>query len=198
MYLRTDEESEVAEAICMASRTADNLERDINSWRWVVIALHNAVQGFMVLSLRHGNGLLALSDESYTKWMEAHENNSTYPRNEKLDGYLNLYKKVKSSELGTIGGNKNFIPKGTQGRSIKKLNEIRNEFIHFTPKGWSLEVDGLPSICMDCVAFIEFLGWDTENIFWHKQNHKEQSQLCCKKLINQMEHLDSVYSSINS
>lgn len=198
MYLRTDEESEAAEAICMASRTADDLERDINSWRWVVLALHNAVQGFMVLSLRHGNGLLALSDKSCKEWMEAYENNGPYPRNEKLDRYLNLYKKVKSNELGTIGGNKKFIPKGTQGKSIKKLNEIRNGFIHFTPKGWSFSVDGLPRICVDCSALIEFLGWETENIFWHEPNYKEQSQLCCKKLISQMEHLDSVYSSISS
>lgn len=198
MYLRTDEESEAAEALCMASRVADDLERNINAWRWVVLALHNAVQGFMVLSLRHGNGLLALSDESYKKWMEAHENNGPYPNNEKLDGYLNLYKKIKNSEIGSIGGNTNFTPKGTQGKSIKKLNEIRNDFIHFTPKGWSLEVDGLPLICKDCLSLIEFLGWDTENIFWHEQNYKEQSQLCCKKLINQMERLDRVYSSISS
>jgi len=198
MYLRTDEELEAAEAICMASRTADNLERDISSWRWAVIALHNAVQGFMVLSLRHGNGLLALSDKSYKEWMEAYEKNESYPIKEKLDDYLNLYKKVKSSELGTIGGNTNFTPKETQGTSIKKLNEIRNEFIHFTPKGWSLEVDGLPQICIDCAALIEFLGWKTDNIYWHNPSYKEQAQLCCKKLITQMEDLNSVYSSISS
>ena len=80
MYLRTNEEAEAAEAICMASKVADGLERDLKLWRWVVISLHNAVQGFMVLSLRHGNGLLALDDKSFSEWMEAHEKGGPYPR----------------------------------------------------------------------------------------------------------------------
>jgi len=198
MYLRTNEEAEAAEALHMASKLADELERNITSWRWVIVALHNAVQGFMVLSLRHGNGLMALSDESYKEWMEAYNNDELPPASEKLDSYPNLYKKVKSKEIGTIGGNKNFVPSGTQGKSIKKLNEFRNEFIHFTPKSWSLEVNGLPRICSDCVSFIEFLGWETENIFWHDLSSKEKSQLCCKKLSNQMEYLEGLYASISS
>jgi len=148
MYLRTDEEAEAVEALCMASRVADYLEREASYWRWVIIALHNAVQGFMVLSLRHGNGLAALSDKSYSEWMEAHEKGAPYPE-EMLDSYPNLYKKVKSKNYGEIGGNQRFTPQGSEGKSIKKLNSLRNDFIHFTPKGWSLEIDGLPTICLD-------------------------------------------------
>lgn len=198
MYMRTNEEAEAAGAINMASRFSEELETDFKPWRWLVIALHNAVQGFMVLSLRHGNGLLALDDESFAKWMEAHEKSGPYPRNEKLDSYLNLYKKVKSESLGRMGGNKNFVPSGTQGKSIKKLNEIRNEFIHFTPKGWSLEVNGLPRICLDCLALIRFLGWETENIFWHEIEHKEQAQFCCEKLQVQLSEIDRVYKKFSS
>ncbi len=182
----------------MASKSADDLERSLSAWRWVIIALHNATQGFMVLALQHGNGLLALSNRSYKEWFDAYENNKPCPTKEELDKFLNLYKKVKSNEYGTVGGNTRFVPAGTQGRSIKKLNEFRNEFIHFTPKGWSLEVDGLPQICLDSLALIEFLGWKTENIFWHEPNYRDQAKHCCKKLIEKMEYLDHVYSSIRS
>ena len=41
---------------------------------------------------------------------------------------------------------------GTQGRSVKQLNKLRNEFIHFVPKGWSLEVDA--RIVDDCLNVI--------------------------------------------
>ena len=85
MYFRTDEEYEAMEALCMASTVADGLERNLSSWRWVIISLHNATQGFMVLSLRHGNGLLALSKKSYEEWFDAYENNKPYPAKEKLD-----------------------------------------------------------------------------------------------------------------
>lgn len=75
MYLRTNEEFETANAMKMAAQFAEGLESDPYLWRWVIIALHSAAQGVMVLSLRHGNGLLALSDESYAAWMAAYEKN---------------------------------------------------------------------------------------------------------------------------
>lgn len=61
-----------------------------------------------------------------------------------------------------------FVPNGSQGCSIKELNDLRNEFIHFVPKGWSLEVSELPRIFTDCLDFIEFLGWECGNVLWHE------------------------------
>ena len=197
MYLRTDEEAEAADAICMASRLSDGLERDIRLWRWVVIALHNAVQGFMVLSLRHGSGLAALSDKSSTEYMEALDTCGPYPQ-EKLDSYLNLYRKVKSKKHGEIGGNTRFVPSSTEGKNIKRLDTIRNALIHFTPKGWSLDVDGLPQICLDSSRIIAFLGWETENTVWNHPNYREQAQLCCAKFKTQMGHLKRLYENIRS
>ena len=198
MYLRTDEETEAADALCMAAQLAKDLEHKPNLWRWLIIALHNAVQGFMVLSLRHGNGLAALSEQSFTEWMEAHEKGGPYPAKEKLDSYLNLYKKVKSKDYGQIGGNRRFVPKGTQGKSIKRLDTLRNEFIHFTPKGWSLELDGLPGICLDCIGLVRFLGWETSNIFWHEPQAKERSYSCIATLVGQLESLDKAYQCASS
>jgi len=197
MYFRTDEEAEAAEALCMASRLSDGLDRDVRLWRWVIIALHNAAQGFMVLSLRHGNGLAALTKESAAAWLKAHENGGDYPP-ERLDHFPNLYAKIKGEEHGQIAGNKRFTPGATHDSSFKKLNDFRNEFIHFTPKGWSLEVDGLPEICLDVISVIEFLSWQTENIMWHELPFREQSQLCSFKLKEQMLHLKRVYAVIGS
>lgn len=197
MYLRTDEETEAAEALCQASRMADGLDRDVKPWRWVIIALHNAAQGFMVLSLRHGNSLAALTKESAAAWLKAHETGGRYPE-ERLDHFMNLYAKIKSVEYGDLGGNKRFISGATHDETFKKLNDIRNEFIHFTPKGWSLEVDGLPRICLDVISVIEFLGWQTNNILWHEPNFLEQSQLCVLKLKEQMAYLQSAYAGAGS
>ncbi len=119
MYLRTDEEFEAAEALRMAAQMAEEARHNLSAWRWVVVSLHNAVQGFMVLSLRHGNGLLALTDKCAEKWLEAYENDTAYPK-DKLDSYLNLYKKVKNEETGRFGGNANFVPAGQQGKNIKR------------------------------------------------------------------------------
>jgi hypothetical protein len=171
MYLRTDEEAEAANAMHMAATFASQVQADLHMWRWVIIATHNAAQGAMVLSLRHGNGLLALSDESYAAWMHAYEKNETPPP-EKLDSYLNLYKKVKHTQWGQVGGNQRFVPRGSEGKDIKLLNTYRNEFIHFTPKGWSLEVDGLPRVCLAAARLIGFLALETTNVFWHNEDSR--------------------------
>ncbi|RZT08240.1 hypothetical protein SAMN05216319_3347 [Duganella sp. CF402] len=48
------------------------------------------------------------------------------PPPDKLDNYLNLYKKVKHKDLGCLGGNKRFAPNGAEGGDIKRLNSLRN------------------------------------------------------------------------
>jgi hypothetical protein len=188
LYLRTDEEAEAANAVKMAAQFAERAHEDIHLWRWIIIAMHNAAQGTMVLSLRHGNGLLALSDECYAAWVKAYEKHEPPPP-EKLDSYLNLYKKVKHSQWGQVGGNKRFVPSGCEGKDIKQLNSLRNDFIHFTPKGWSLEVDGLPKICLSTARLISFLALETQNVFWHEEESRtllEQSLAAFSKSMNEL------------
>ena len=193
MHLRTDEEFEAANAMQMAAQLALRLADDLHLWRWVIIALHNAAQGVMVLSLRHGNGLLALSDESYSAWMVAYERNQTPPP-EKLDNYLNLYKKVKHKELGQISGNIRFVPTGTEGADIKRLNSLRNEFIHFTPKGWSLEVNGLPRIALATAKLISFLALETDNVIWHTPEARVRLLEAHSTLALSMRQLHALYA----
>lgn len=169
----------------MASHFADKLAQDNYFWRWVIIALHSAVQGFMVLAFRNKNENAIYDKKSTKKLYEADNEGGTRPSDLKLDSYLNLYKKVKQ-QLG-------FKPQNEIEKNIKELNERRNEFIHFTPKGWSLKVDGLPQICIDCAVLIEFLDKD---IFWQNLNYHEQSQMCCYTFKKQMIELKQAYKNI--
>ncbi len=194
MYLRTDEEAETANAVMMAAQFADRAHEDPHLWRWIIVAMHNAAQGAMVLSLRHGNGLLALTDECYAPWMQAYERHETPPP-EKLDSYLNLYKKVKHSQWGQVGGNKRFIPNGSEGQDIKLLNSLRNDFIHFTPKGWSLEVDGLPRICLSASRLISFLALETQNVFWHAVESRSLLEQSLAAFTGSMNELHAKYAA---
>ena len=193
MYLRTNEETEVANALRFAARLSSELQADPTYWRWIIVAVHNAAQGMMVLSLRHGNGFLTLTDECFKETLQAHKCNQTPPP-QRLDTYLNLYKKVKSPNTGQIGSNKRFCPKATQGISIRRLNALRNDFSHFTPMHWSLELDGLPQICRDVLALISFLGWQTQNVHWHAEESPEVCQAATAELQLAMNRLDQHYA----
>lgn len=100
LWLRTGETEEAISALEMLVETAPSLIADTYRWKWVIISTHNALQGFMVLALRHGNGLLALKDKIAAEWLKAYREGGPYPVEiDKLDKFRNLYKKVKSDRM---------------------------------------------------------------------------------------------------
>lgn len=175
-WLRTDETQQAVLALQMVSEQLPRVTDNSHHWQWVIIGLHNTLQGFMVLALRGTNDLNVLTDECAEDWMAAYERgDENYPE-PKLDTFLNLYKKIKSDRMKMYGHSRPFKPSGTQGKSIKKLNNLRNEFIHFVPKGWSLEVSGLPDIVDDCIDVICFLAFECGNLVWYEQGLETQTR----------------------
>ena len=62
-----------------------------------------------------------------------------------------------------------FDPQGTQGASVKLLNRLRNQYAHFTPRVWALELKGLPTMAKDCLQVAEFLAWESHNVGFREQ-----------------------------
>ena len=180
-YLRTDEQEEAVRSLEWAELQARTLAIDAYAWKWVLIALHNAMQGFMVLALWNGNGLLALRPKVAKKWLEDYETGGQFPA-EKLDEFLNLYLKIKDPEnFHTLGAGP-FVPTSTHDQSMNYLNEFRNMFTHFTPKGWSLELAGLPRICLDTLEIMNFLGLQTTAVLWYKPTRRTRADRALKRM----------------
>jgi len=192
LWLRTDETEEAISSLEMLAETAPSLVLDTYRWKWVFISTHNALQGFMVLALRHGNGLLALKDEIAAQWQKAYREGGKYPV-EKLDNFTNLYKKVKSVRMMCYVHSRKFKATQDHNRAVKKLNELRNDFIHFVPKGWSLELTGLPEICLRCLEVIEFLGWESGNIILNEEVQQRRAMLALKKAKNVLTDIKQKY-----
>lgn len=170
LYLRTDESEEAVSALEMAADRLANVEGDIYQWKWAIIALHNAAQGFMVLALRGSNGFDVLGRKAARAWTEAIAAGKTPPPGDRLETYLNLYSRTKGQRMIRYVNSRKFEPVGAQESSIKELNGLRNDFVHFLPKGWSLEVTGLPAMFEDVLAYMEFLAWDSGNVVWVEED----------------------------
>lgn len=192
-YLRTDEWQEAVSALESVAEFAEKVSIDPYRWKWVIIAVHNAVQGFMVLALRRGSGLMALKDKVAQKWLEAYERGETYPE-EKLDTFLNLYTKIKSPKMCCYGHSKHFLPTVNNDRSMKRLNEFRNEFIHFVPKGWSLQLEGLPDICLNCLSVLSFLAWESGNIMWNESEMRSRAEAAYKSSVESLTQVHLAYT----
>jgi hypothetical protein len=165
-YFRTDTSEEAVSALEMFAESLGDVAGDPYRWKWSIIALHGAVQGFLVLGLRGSNNFDVLSPRSAEIWAAAVNEGNLPPADGRLDSLLGLYAKAKSDRMLKYTTSKRLEPRGTQGASVKMLNSLRNDFIHFVPKRWSIEVTGLPLMCGDCLDLIEFLGWESGNVMW--------------------------------
>jgi hypothetical protein len=159
----------VVETVLALEVFAEELQRALTDpyrWKWVILSLHNAVQGMMVLALQSSHGLHVLRPHDAARWLEAHERGGPYPNDLKLDDFLSLYKKIKSDKMLMYIHSQRFRPSRAQGSSVKLLNRLRNEFVHFTPRVWALDIEGLPTMSQDALEVAEFLAWHSGNVVW--------------------------------
>ncbi len=59
-FLRTDDRLDTEDSLRKAAQTGALVRSDPREWKWLLLAIHSAVQGTFVLALDRGNGLLTL------------------------------------------------------------------------------------------------------------------------------------------
>lgn len=180
-WLRTDEREDILASLRMVNRSCDASIDDLSAWKWIVNGTHSTLQGAMAWHLGFGNDLLVASPEDAATWLDAHENGAPYPEM-MMDDFLSLYKKFKTHDI--LGYR--FRPNGTQGGNIRRLNRFRNQFVHFMPQGWSIELSDMPAICVDCLGIVAHVAehslctrWESED---QQQSFVEVLRQCQSKL----------------
>ncbi len=164
-WLKTNEHLEAINSLEMVCDHLPKVVDRLYNWKWIIIALHNAVQGYMVLALKGSNSLDVYTEKKKKKWIEAYRLKSGNFPVPYMDAFLNLYYKIQDPKLmGKWANSQPFKPEGTQTDSIQMLNKIRGDFIHFLPKSYSVEISGLPQIVQDCIDIIEFLTFKSGTI----------------------------------
>ena len=149
-WLHTDEQEELVSVaeFCAANARLD--PPDLNSWRWLIIGSVLALQGAFVnalLTTDTSQSAVFQHPERYYAWLSDPKGNPQ-PR-DRLASTRELLERAKDCDL--------FDPSTETERRIKQLIDLRDDFIHFTPKGWSIEVSGLPEMLLDCWNLIASL-----------------------------------------
>jgi len=132
---------------------------DIKAWKWVILALHGALYGFAISACK------STSLENII-----HRTKKGEERLISLDEALRICQDEKW--MGTLYGGKPLQLTDSQKDSIRMLKKsLRNNFEHYVPKGWSIEIHGLPGLAMDILDMIRFLAVET-----FRYQHLNQSQ----------------------
>lgn len=180
IWLRTDEIEEFIGGLEHCAELATTVGDNVMCWKWLILALHNTLQGVCTCALRGQDtaGISMLTESSAKAvwhWLDVESRkdpNSPMP-DEKLASMTQLYKRVQ--EIEYLKEPHRLPTHDQMNKDVKKLNELRNEFSHFVPKGFSLEVSGMPRIVRHCCDAIEHLAVKHPT-FWHhlKEAHRKR------------------------
>jgi hypothetical protein len=150
-YARFSEEWNALDYLEKTIEFIHRAQRHPTDWKWVILSLHGALYGFMICALkgtdpgrvcepdRHGNPRL-ISFGRALKWCQdpTHMIMTT------------ATKVLKLSE--------------DQERSLGVLRtHFRNEFAHYRPSLWSIELHGLPQMVIDGLEVTRFLALESGN-----------------------------------
>ena len=64
----------------------------------------------------------------------------------------------------------------------KLVKEFRNEFAHFRPKGWSIEVSGMPALLAHVLRVIDHLALKSDTITYYDDTAQERTQQAISRL----------------
>ena len=195
-YLRLDEKINAIDYLEKALSFIKETEHDLMAWKWVVISLHNALYAFAICACAGSNPYLVAPISksgknagkqqliSFGKALEYCQNPSL------MEMYtFSKYLKLTDSQKEAINWLK---------------DEFRDNFEHFSPKGWSIELHGMPQVIIDILDIIRFLALETRNIHLNSTQKRKiksvvyQSRIRLKKSVLYRETEQIVATSSNN
>ncbi len=199
-YLRIDEREDLVASLEQFAKVSQNLDTRPVDWKWALIALHLCIQGALVCALSGTNGLGAMNHSSARKWNEWYEKRrkerNLPPPEEKLADTRTLFKRAQRSDyMHEFGGNSVAITQ-SEADSFERLMELRNAFSHFSRKGWSIELLGLPQISLETMSVVERLCRHPAIDFRMEASQRERCSAAIKSVRAALSALHEVYSKI--
>jgi hypothetical protein len=142
-------------ALELVALLSNEVQTHPSYWKWIIIAMQNAVQGAMVISLAGTDGCGALDLKSQREnrvWLK----NPTYERpRQRMADYNELLQRVQDAQL--VKGPP-LLLSAEDLSNLEGLNDkLRRDFAHFNPKGWGIPLSFILNIMPVALTTVEFL-----------------------------------------
>ena len=193
---------QAVDALHMASEFLGRVADDPFAWKWVVIALHNALHGFMGLALKstHGAQLLSKKHErrTYQRWEQERQLGRPLidDAETRVDQFLNLYEKVKDPvRMGQFVNSRAFVATPEQDKSVDYLNWLRNEFSHYSATTLVVGVEALPQVVTDCLEVIKYLANQSGNVLLYPWELESRTSTVLGEVERQVAELSARFAT---
>jgi len=158
-WLRTNEKENAVDSLEMTVELLMRLKDTNRSllWKWISISLFNALYGFCICAIQGTNpDRVKELDKKTGQFKDKLIRFQEALKRTQENGWMLQYTHSRPLSLTR-----------DQKKSVEKLRKgVRNNFEHFIPKGWSIEISGMPKIVLDVVEVIEFLALSSGNPIW--------------------------------
>lgn len=173
VWIRTDEADDVAGSLRHAIRSARGIGDDPLIWKWISLALHSALQGACVCHLTTTAAPVgAVTARNAAEWLTylggGNDPGASPPRTQ-LMVLPDLVKAIrKPRSAGDRGNPAGIAVSDVELAWLRRFHDtVRNQFVHFAPMGWSIEVSGLAPLGSLIARIIGEIA-DGEWAFRHK------------------------------
>lgn|GEM_PF-843862 len=174
-FLWIDEKENAIDSLERCLEFLQRTKENTFFWKWVAISLHNALYGFMIWALEHGNPDHVLkSTKKRPKLIDFNKALSHIQDGNYIRGY-----NVKPVKLTK-----------TQKKNILFLKDVlRNNFEHFIPKGWHINLNKqIKNIIEDATYVIQELVSRSPSVGWFEEKQMKRIKYFLKSIIKELKH----------
>lgn len=167
-WVRYDEYEDVLASTDLLALVAPKLRKQTSSWKWMILAAHNGLQGALVCAIKDTSNTNILDKGSAKKVLNYLETLEGDRPEEKLADFATLLKRYRKkypcNDITT-----------EQFRLIHKLHKnFRNNFTHFVPTGWLIQVAVLPPVIKSALDLIEIAMQQPQVVMHLNGNQKRR------------------------
>jgi hypothetical protein len=179
VYWRTDTERDAIFALASAVEFLQQIDSRPYYWRWFVLSVHAAVQGALVLVLTNGNLVHVQKPGVSKRMLAAFEGKEEFP-DPYMDNFVRLYSKARNQDNMRSGASA--LPaEDSHERAMISLDEMRDEFVHFNSKSWSIEVDYILDTSLTACEVMRHI-FSSGSILWHHRGSAAKASRSLKRL----------------
>lgn len=164
-YVQFDRTSDALSSLEELSSCLNRKNGSVSAWKYAIVSVHCALQGYMCIALHNGNSFLTWKTNQYKNWQIAYDSKVQLP-DPQLDFFMELFDKLfpNSSPINRV--------------LISWLNDTRNGLIHFNTDSYSIEKESIVRALREAIHAIKLTPSLTKgNFFYELSDNKNFDNL---------------------
>jgi len=163
-FYRTDLKENAIDDLEKLSTFLELASRDKSYWKWVIIALHSSLYKFMLLVLKNPDCSGIWEEKDGVEKVKKEKVGlvwkiKLFDPDNWLVSFLKAFERIQNqTRVGRYVPGKPFVSDAKVNEAMKRLNtELRNQFLHFKPKSWLIEISEIKKIIQTTLPIIRFI-----------------------------------------